>query len=86
MWLHLMFNAYWGALDFELPPLPATAVSGWQRWIDTARESPEDIVDPVATPLVLGPQYTVAPRSIVGLVCATGPAPRRAVDVEDKGS
>jgi isoamylase len=39
-WLHVMFNAYWEALDFDLPP-PAAAISGWQRWIDTSRESPE---------------------------------------------
>ena len=52
--LHLMCNAYREALDFELPPLPKTAASGWRRWIDTAREAPEDIVDPVAAPPVPG--------------------------------
>ena len=44
IWLHVMCNAYWEALDFDLPDVPETAVSGWQRWIDTARESPEDIM------------------------------------------
>ena len=67
-WLHLMFNAYWEALDFELPAVPETAASGWQRWIDTARESPEDIVDPPTAPLVPGTQYRVMPRSAVVLL------------------
>src|ERR1700757_2250047 len=43
--LHVMFNAYWEALDFDLPPTPAAAVAGWRQWIDTSRESPEDIMD-----------------------------------------
>jgi isoamylase len=67
-WLHLMFNAYWEALDFELPAVPQTALSGWQRWIDTARESPEDIVDPPTAPLAPGTQYRVMPRSAVVLL------------------
>jgi isoamylase len=44
LWLHVMFNAYWEALDFELPLAPGAAVAGWQRWIDTSLESPEDVV------------------------------------------
>ncbi len=70
IWLHLMCNAYWEALDFELPSVPETAVFGWQRWIDTARESPEDIIDPPAAPPVPGRQYRVMPRSTVALVRA----------------
>ena len=66
-WLHLMFNAYWDALDFDLPTVPATAGSGWQRWIDTARESPEDIMDLPAAPLVPANQYHVMPRSVAVL-------------------
>ena len=67
VWLHVMINAYWEALDFDLPPLPAATLAGWWRWIDTARESPEDIMDAVAAPLVHGTQYRVAPRSVAVL-------------------
>jgi glycogen operon protein len=67
VWLHVIFNAYWEALDFDLPLAPAAAVSGWQRWIDTSRESPEDIMDPAAAPSVPGMQYRVAPRSVAAL-------------------
>jgi isoamylase len=40
--LHAVLNMYWDALDFEVP-----VVSGrhWYRIVDTARPSPEDIVD-----------------------------------------
>ena len=71
LWLHVMFNTYWEALDFELPPIPATAVAGWQRWIDTSRESPEDIMDASVAPLVPGTQYRVAPRSVAALFVRT---------------
>jgi glycogen operon protein len=70
-WVHVMFNAYWEALDFDLPPAPAVAVAGWQRWIDTCLESPEDIVDASAAPPVRGTQYRVAPRSVVALFLRT---------------
>ncbi len=71
LWLHVMFNAYWEALDFELPLAPAAAISGWQRWIDTSLESPEDIMDATAAPPVPGTQYRVAPRSVVALFVRT---------------
>jgi len=71
LWLHLMCNAYWEPLDFELPSVPATAVSGWQRWIDTAQESPEDITDPAVAPAVPFTRYRVMPRSMVALCLRT---------------
>jgi isoamylase len=70
-WLHVMFNAYWEALDFELPPAPATAVPGWQRWIDTALDAPEDIMDAASAPPVQGTAYRVAPRSVAALFVRT---------------
>jgi glycogen operon protein len=71
LWVHVMFNAYWEALDFDLPLAPAAAIPGWQRWIDTSRESPEDIMDATAAPLVPGTQYRVAPRSVTALFART---------------
>jgi glycogen operon protein len=70
LWLHVMFNAYWEALDFELPLAPASASAGWQRWIDTSLEWPEDIRDAVAAPAVPEMHYRVAPRSVAALFCA----------------
>jgi isoamylase len=62
-----MFNAYWEALDFELPLAPDATSAGWQRWIDTSLEWPEDIMDAAAAPPVPGMQYRVAPRSVAVL-------------------
>ena len=67
-WLHLIWNAYWDVLDFELPVVPATAVSQWHRWIDTALKAPEDIMDPPEAPLVSETRYRVMPRSVVALL------------------
>jgi glycogen operon protein len=68
VWLHVMFNAYWEALDFDLPLAPA---AGWQRWIDTSRESPDDIMDVAVAPPVPGMQYRVLPRSVTALFVRT---------------
>jgi len=81
--LHLMFNAYWKPLDFELPAIPDTAMSGWQRWIDTARESPEDIMDSPAAPLVRGTHYRVMPRSVAALFVRLGARSDTALKARD---
>ncbi len=72
--IHLIVNAWWEPLTFELPPTaivdPEPIFTGdcWHRWIDTARSSPEDIVTwEEAVPLA-EPTYTVQPRSLVALV------------------
>ena len=41
--VYLILNAYWEPLEFELPPT-GDGGAGWRRWIDTALESPQDIV------------------------------------------
>ena len=81
-WLHLMSNAYWEALDFDLPDVPPAAVSGWRRWIDTALESPEDIMDAPAAPLVSGTQYRVMPRSVAALFVRIDARPGLAIEAE----
>jgi len=63
LWLHVIINAHWEALDFDLPPMPAASLTGWRRWIDTARDSSEDFTDASAVPLVRGTQYRVAART-----------------------
>ena len=43
--MHLMFNSYWEALAFELPPRQNGA---WRRIADTALDSPNDILPAVS--------------------------------------
>jgi glycogen operon protein len=86
-WLHMMFNAHWEALDFELPPGPDDAASGWRRWVDTALESPEDIVDtPASAPPVPGTHYRVMPRSVAVLFMPTDARSRPTSGGEDERS
>jgi glycogen operon protein len=40
---HLMLNAYWEPLTFEVPPVDPTVASGWRRCVDTALASPDDV-------------------------------------------
>ncbi len=63
--LHVMLNAYWEPLTFELPqPHPH---SHWYRIINTACAAPRDVVDGTTEP-VTGNTYTVAARSSVVLM------------------
>jgi glycogen operon protein len=64
MVIYLAMNAYWGPLEFELPP---NAGGPWRRWIDTSRPSPHDIVEWQSAPPVTGNTYSVGPRSVVML-------------------
>ena len=60
---HWMINAYWEPLEFELPPIHSDRENPWRRWIDTALESPEDIVDWKESGYVKGFKYSVGARS-----------------------
>jgi glycogen operon protein len=65
--IHFLMNAYWEPLQFELPRLSRNEGSCWQRWIDTALESPEDIVDWKMAPRLSGNVYQAEARSVVVL-------------------
>src|SRR5262249_5427449 len=65
LFFHLMLNAYWEPLDFELPK--AEGGRSWRRWIDTALDSPHDIVPWQTAPPVQGDAYRAGPRSVVML-------------------
>ncbi len=68
---YLIANAYWEPLTFELPKLPGG--KRWGRVIDTARESPWDILDVGAKALArVGAAYRVEERSVVVLAPAGG--------------
>jgi glycogen operon protein len=71
---HVMFNSYWEALTFELPVTPAGG-RRWQRCIDTALSSPDDIRTLDEARAVDGSRYVVAPRSVVLLAMALPPSP-----------
>src|SRR5262249_6231184 len=67
---HLILNAFWEPLDFELPALGAEGA--WRRWIDTALDPPNDIVPWQAAPAVLGEVYRAQARSVVMLIASGG--------------
>jgi isoamylase len=65
--LHLILNAYWEPLDFELPQPGKGDGNPWRRWIDTTLDSPQDIVPWQTAPSVPGFSYRAGPRSVVVL-------------------
>jgi glycogen operon protein len=65
---HVIFNAYWEPLTFELPRV----AEGWRRWIDTDRETPDDICQWPLAPAVDDSSYTVQARSLVVLFASIG--------------
>ena len=66
--MHLILNAYWEPLDFELPPAGDGGAGSWRRWIDTALESPQDIVPWQTAPALSGLTYRAAAHSVVVLI------------------
>ena len=65
--LHLMLNAYWEPLAFELARVREGLHDGWRRWIDTSLASPHDICTAADAPVVPDAAYLVQPRSLVVL-------------------
>ena len=62
---HLIANSYWESLDLELPKLPGSLGDRWRRWIDTSLDTPSDIVEWQAAPLISECSYRCGPRSVV---------------------
>jgi glycogen operon protein len=65
--IHLILNAYWEPLDFELPEAGQGSGGPWQRWIDTSLDSPDDIVAWQTAPPFFGKTYPAGPRSVAFL-------------------
>ena len=64
--IHLIVNAHWESLEFELPLLADG--HPWRRWIDTYLPTPEDICDWDAAKPIPGSNYATGPRSVVVLL------------------
>ncbi len=62
--MHFALNGYWAPLDFELPPLPDWATSGWRRVVDTALAAPDDISTPQRAQVIATPTYRVGGRAV----------------------
>jgi glycogen operon protein len=63
-WYHVIFNAYWEPIDFQLPPLPDD-FEPWHQIIDTDKVPPEDIGEGV--PVKDEKTYAAQARSTVVL-------------------
>jgi isoamylase len=69
--IHLMVNAYWEPLNFELPPGNGSD-NHWRRWVDTSLDSPNDIVNWESAPAVNAFTYEAKPHSVVVLYADLG--------------
>jgi glycogen operon protein len=61
--LHVMLNAYWEKLSFEIPPLPLG--KSWVQIVNTALPSPQDICNGEESPPIDSDQLALEPRSSV---------------------
>jgi len=73
--LHLILNAYWEALDFELP-IVTNGTENWRLWIDTALDPPHEICEWNKALPVTGGTYSAGARSVEVLIGGEG------VDIE----
>jgi hypothetical protein len=58
-------------MDFELPQPDKSSENPWRRWIDTALDSPHDIVQWETAESVPGYAYRTQARSVVVLFCGS---------------
>jgi isoamylase len=76
---HMILNAYWEPLEFELP----TLTSGkWRRWIDTALDAPHEICEWGAEVAVPAAIYRAGARSVVVLIAGNGRTPDVTTEVQ----
>lgn len=66
-YFHVILNAFWEPMHFELPPLPPGS-GRWHRLIDTSNPSPEDFREVEHALLVDTDTYYVTERSVVLLM------------------
>jgi glycogen operon protein len=64
--MHVMLNAYWEGLSFQLPH--SGDAKQWRRIVDTAKPSPDDCLDVAHADPVSGQFYRVESRSSVLLL------------------
>jgi glycogen operon protein len=64
--LHIILNAYWEPLQFELPLLGSQ--ERWYRIVDTALPSPDDFCEPKVASVVESDAYRAEGRSTVVLM------------------
>jgi len=62
--LYVMINSHWEDRTFTVPE---ESPSAWRRVVDTAKPSPEDIVEPGKEPKLESASYLVRARSVVVL-------------------
>jgi glycogen operon protein len=62
--MHMIVNAYWEPLEFEMPPLD-NPDGTWRRCVNTYLEPPLDICDWSEAPSLDGRTCRVEPRSVV---------------------
>jgi glycogen operon protein len=73
--LHVMMNAYWEPLEFEVPSADDPEASAWRRCIDTAAPPPADVPAWTDAPRLETLHCVVQPRSLVLLAARLNAAP-----------
>ena len=74
--LHVMLNAYWEPLEFEVPQAEDAEAPGWRRCIDTAALPPGDTPSWTHAPRLETPHCVVQPKSLVLLAARLTDAAR----------
>jgi isoamylase len=67
--LHIIVNAYWEALGFEIPPLDRSQ-QAWRRCVDTSLDPPDDICGWADARPLEGSSLLVQSRSVVLLLAS----------------
>jgi isoamylase len=76
--VHIVLNAHWESLEFELRHVSNEGGGLWRRCVDTSLDAPHDIVEWQGAQLFADSTYSAGLRSVVvlytPLICDPGPA------------
>ena len=72
---HMIFNAYWEPLEFQIPPVSGGPAFAWRRLMDTSLEPPDDTAYQKNAKLIQDDSYMVQPHSIVVFVAKLSGTP-----------
>jgi glycogen operon protein len=70
---HVIINAFWEPLSFQLPAAPDVTNGSWRRCLDTSLGAPQDVVSWTDAAPIADAHYMAAPRSVVMLARALDP-------------
>lgn len=68
IFVYLFINAYWEAIELELPKIPNTNINTWYKVVDTSLHTPNDHLIHAKDQIKINGNFTIPPRCAVIMI------------------